>query len=254
MIRAVLIDLSGTLHIENQAIPGCAEALKKLFQRNLYVKFVTNTTKESNRILYERLINLGFDVDKRDIISSLGAAKILIQQRELKPMVMLSPEAMEDFEDIACPHNEIPNAVLIGLAPTEFHYDRMNEAFRYLLGGAALIAIHAGKYYKRSDGLALGPGCFVRGLEYSAQCTAELVGKPMKTFFLSALGGIPPENAVMIGDDVTDDILGAIQAGMKGYLVQTGKYTSGDEYKITPAPTAVFPNFVEAVEDILAEI
>lgn len=30
MIRAVLIDLSGTLHIDNQAIPGCIEALKKL--------------------------------------------------------------------------------------------------------------------------------------------------------------------------------------------------------------------------------
>jgi ribonucleotide monophosphatase NagD (HAD superfamily) len=29
MIRAVLIDLSGTLHIENQAIPGAVEALKK---------------------------------------------------------------------------------------------------------------------------------------------------------------------------------------------------------------------------------
>lgn len=29
MIRAVLIDLSGTLHIENQAIPGCIDALKR---------------------------------------------------------------------------------------------------------------------------------------------------------------------------------------------------------------------------------
>lgn len=71
---------------------------------------------------------------------------------------------------------------------------------RCLQGGAKLIAIHAGKYYKRSDGLALGPGCFVKGLEYSAQCIAELVGKPNKTFFTSALDSIPPENAVMIGD------------------------------------------------------
>lgn len=63
-----------------------------------------------------------------------------------------------------------------------------------------MIAIHAGKYYKRNDGLALGPGCFVKGLEYAAQCTAELVGKPNKTFFTSALNSISPENAVMIGD------------------------------------------------------
>lgn len=63
-----------------------------------------------------------------------------------------------------------------------------------------MIAIHAGKYYKQPDGLALGPGCFVKGLEYSAQCTAELVGKPNKSFFLSALNNIPPGEAVMIGD------------------------------------------------------
>ncbi|KAJ8957563.1 hypothetical protein NQ318_020603 [Aromia moschata] len=250
MIRGVLIDLSGTLHIDNQAIPGCVEALKRLLTKKLHIKFVTNTTKESQRVLYERLIGLGFQVNKADIISSLGATRILLEKRNLKPMLMLSPEALEDFEGLACPLNDTPNAVVIGLAPTEFHYNRLNEAFRYLQGGAKLIAIHAGKYYKRNDGLALGPGCFVKGLEYSAQCTAELVGKPNKT----ALGNLPPEEAVMIGDDVSDDILGAMNAGLKGYLVQTGKYKMGDEQKITPPPTAVFPSFVEAVDEILLHV
>lgn len=74
------------------------------------------------------------------------------------------------------------------------------ETCRALLNGAQLIGIHAGKYYKRSDGLALGPGCFVKGLEYAAQCKAELVGKPNATFFNSALGDIFPEDAIMIGD------------------------------------------------------
>lgn len=32
---------------------------------------------------------------------------------------------------------------------------------------------------------------------------------------------------VMIGDDVTDDVLGAINAGMKAILVRTGKYRKG---------------------------
>lgn len=115
-------------------------------------------------------------------------------------MFLLSPEAMEDFVDISSVDNNKPNAVVIGLAPTEFHYERLNEAFRCLLNGAQLIAIHAGKYYKRNDGLALGPGCFVKGLEYSAQCSSTVVGKPNKDFFLAALNGIKPEEAVMIGD------------------------------------------------------
>lgn len=50
-----------------------------------------------------------------------------------------------------------------------------------------------------------------------------------------------------------DDIQGAMEAGIKGYLVQTGKYRPGDECKISQAPTAIVPSFVEAVNKILAE-
>lgn len=145
-------------------------------------------------------MELGFKLTPEEIHSSLGAARSLIIERKLKPLLLVSPEALEDFQGLSCPSNEKPNAVVVGLAPTEFHYDRLNEAFRCLNEGAQLIAIHTGKYYKRKDGLALGPGCFVKGLEYSAQCKAELVGKPNSAFFKSALGDIPPESAIMIGD------------------------------------------------------
>ncbi|GJQ76409.1 hypothetical protein Trydic_g2125 [Trypoxylus dichotomus] len=252
MIRAVLIDLSGTLHIENQVIAGAVDALNNLRKTNVIIKFVTNTTKECKRFLHERLTKLGFQIQKDEIYSSLAAARTLIVEKKLKPMLLLSPEAMEDFEDLVC-KNDKPNAVVIGLAPSEFHYERLNEAFRCLLNGAQLVAIHAGRYYKREDGLALGPGCFVKGLEYSAKCKAELVGKPNPTFFKSALGDIKPEEAVMIGDDVIDDIQGALSVGMKGILVQTGKYREGDENKIENKPI-VAASFTEAVDKIIKEM
>lgn len=72
--------------------------------------------------------------------------------------------------------------------------------FRLLLNGASLIAIHEGRYYKRSDGLALGPGAFVKGLEYSSNVKAEVVGKPTIEFFKAALGEVDAAQAVMIGD------------------------------------------------------
>lgn len=68
------------------------------------------------------------------------------------------------------------------------------------MNGAKLIGIHEGKFYARKDGLALGPGCFIKGLEYSAECKAEIVGKPTEKFFQEALDGIAPKDAVMIGD------------------------------------------------------
>lgn len=252
-ITTVLIDLSGTLHIDNTIVPGAVQALHRLRNANLSIKFVTNTTKESSNFLYERLTKLGFDLQKDEIFSSLAAARKLIISRQLKPMLLIDPAAMEDFQDLVT-DNDVPNAVVVGLAPSKFNYDELNKAFRLLLDGASLIAIHEGRYYKRPDGLALGPGAFIKGLEYSSNVKAEVVGKPTIEFFKAALGDVDPAKAVMIGDDVRDDVAGAQAAGIRGILVQTGKYRTGDEKTITPGPTKVCNSFVQAVESILDDI
>ena len=76
------------------------------------------------------------------------------------------------------------------------------SSLRLVLEGASLIAIHKARYYRRQDGLALGPGPFVAGLEYATERQAEVVGKPEQSFFLEALRelGCSPEDAIMIGD------------------------------------------------------
>lgn len=67
--------------------------------------------------------------------------------------------------------------------------------------GSQLIAVHEGKYFKRSDGLAVGPGCFTRGLEYSAGKRATIIGKPNPYFFNNAIPkGLSPAECCMIGD------------------------------------------------------
>ncbi len=41
----LLIDLSGTIHIEDSAIPGAIDAIKRLNTKEIPYLFVTNTTK-----------------------------------------------------------------------------------------------------------------------------------------------------------------------------------------------------------------
>jgi ribonucleotide monophosphatase NagD (HAD superfamily) len=53
-----------------------------------------------------------------------------------------------------------------------------------------------------------------------------VVGKPNPAFFHLAAAslGLPPEEMVVVGDDVETDIAGAHAAGMRGALVRTGKF------------------------------
>ncbi|XP_067106189.1 haloacid dehalogenase-like hydrolase domain-containing protein 2 isoform X2 [Osmerus mordax] len=249
-LKAVLIDLSGTLHVEDCAVPGAQEALRRLRQSSVAVKFVTNTTKECRRSLLERLQRLNFDLEEREIFTSLSAACRLLEQRRERPLLLVEDSALEDFSGL---DTSEPNAVVIGLAPEHFNYQTLNKAFRLVLEGASLIAIHKARYYRRQDGLALGPGPFVAGLEYATERQAEVVGKPEQSFFLEALRelGCSPEDAIMIGDDARDDVGGAQKAGMKGILVKTGKYREGDEKKISPPPYLTCDDFVQAVDHIL---
>ncbi|XP_032942989.1 haloacid dehalogenase-like hydrolase domain-containing protein 2 isoform X2 [Rhinolophus ferrumequinum] len=252
-LKAVLVDLNGTLHIEDAAVPGAQEALKRLRGTSVMVRFVTNTTKESKQDLLERLKKLEFDISEDEIFTSLTAARNLVEQKEVRPLLLVDDRALPDFKGI---QTSDPNAVVIGLAPEHFHYQILNQAFRLLLDGAPLIAIHKARYYKRKDGLALGPGPFVTALEYATDTKATVVGKPEKTFFLEALRGIgcEPEEAIMIGDDCRDDVGGAQKVGMLGILVKTGKYRAADEDKINPPPYLTCESFPHAVEHIVQHL
>ncbi|XP_033725496.1 haloacid dehalogenase-like hydrolase domain-containing protein 2 [Pecten maximus] len=249
-VRTVLVDLSGTLHVDSDEIPGSIAAISRLSQSGINIKFVTNTTKESKQCLLDRLTSIGFQVQPSQIYTSLTAARHLIERMGVRPFLMLDQRALEDFADLDTTN---PNAVVIGLAPDDFNYQTMNKAFRLILDGAALVAIHKARYYKRTDGLALGPGPFVTALEHATDTKAEVVGKPEKSFFLSAIEefNCQPEECVMIGDDVRDDIGGAIATGMLGILVKTGKYRDGDENNIDPKPTYTATNFSGAVDYVL---
>ncbi|XP_076314910.1 haloacid dehalogenase-like hydrolase domain-containing protein 2 [Tachypleus tridentatus] len=128
-LRGVLIDLSGTIHIENCAICGAADALKRLRKTCLKIRFVTNTTKESKRILWERLTNLGFSIEQDEIFTSLTAAHEVVCRKNLRPQLLLEDEALEDFPDT---NTKNPNAVVVGLAPSKFNFNTLNDAFSLL--------------------------------------------------------------------------------------------------------------------------
>lgn len=99
----------------------------RLRESGLNLRFITNTTKESKRTLLNRLNNIGFDIQAHEVFTSLSAARQLIEGRNLRPMLLLQPDALQDFNDI---DRSNPNCVVVGLAPDCFNYDTLNKAFR----------------------------------------------------------------------------------------------------------------------------
>lgn len=131
-LATVLIDLSGTLHIDDQPTFNAINSLEKLRQQpNLHIRFVTNTTKESGETLLNRLHKIGFHTIKSpEIYSSLSAAAQYVQKNQLKPFYLLSNDAKKDFPIDNVQNEDEYDSVIVGLAPNEFHYENFNKAFR----------------------------------------------------------------------------------------------------------------------------
>ncbi|KAG1471422.1 hypothetical protein G6F56_002131 [Rhizopus delemar] len=253
-IKGLLIDLSGTIHIDSKVIPGAIQAIERLKASQIPFRFATNTTKVSSRQLVNKLKTLGFQVEENDVFTSLSACRDRIQSGKLRPLLLMEKGAEEEFEGI---DKSQPNAVVIGLAPSKFNYDKLNEAFRLLMSSndIPLIAVHKAKYFADKDEeLSMGPGGFVQALEYATGKEAVIVGKPTKQFFELALQQInmtdTPESVAIIGDDVHNDLGGgAKELGLHRYLVQTGKYRKEDEMK--DQDIKVFSSIVEAIDHII---
>jgi len=239
--RGLLIDLDGVLFIGEEAVPGAAEALQRLQAAGLARRFVTNTTRLSAAELQSKLRGLGIEADAGEIITAPRAAAHWLRAHGSPPMLPLVPAALAD-EFAGLPVDDArPEVVLLGDLGEEWRYSHLNGAFRAVMDGATLLALHRSRYWRTGDGLQLDLGAFVAGLEYATGCEAVVAGKPSPAFFTAALDslGVPAGEALMIGDDIDADIGGAQAAGLQGVLVRTGKYRADHAAKSAVEPGAI---------------
>jgi HAD superfamily hydrolase (TIGR01458 family) len=175
-----------------------------------------------------------------------------LERHELRPYLLVHPNLVSEFDGL---EREDPDAVVVGDAEDDFTYRNMNEAFRLLKRGARLMATGRTRYFEGAEGLELDAGPYVAALEYAAETGAVVLGKPAADFFLAATAelGLQPSECVMVGDDAEADVAAALATGLKGILVQTGKYREGDEAKI-PQEFILAKDVAAAVEEILFRI
>ena len=246
----VLLDLGGVVFTGNAAIDGSVEAVARLREAGVAVRFLTNTTRKPRRALVGKLQRLGIEAEADTIFTPAFAARHVLGGRV--PHLLVHPDLVEDFAR----HDEAGGAdvVLVGDAGEAFTYDALNAALRALENGAALFALAKNRVFQYGDGRpSLDAGPFVAALEYASGREAEVIGKPARAFFDAACASLGTRDTVMIGDDVEGDVGGALAAGLAGVLVRTGKFKPGDEGRIEPAPTAVQDDLAAAVAWILED-
>ena len=246
MIKAILFDISGVLHVDKQPVAGAVEAIQLARDEQKVVRFVTNTSRSTSADMLQSLLQMGFDLSMDEVLTAPGALRLVLQQRQLRPYCLVHEKLRPEFADL---DQNSPNAVVIADAAEGFSYENMNHAFQLIMNGAPLLGVGLNRYFRQKDQLQLDAGPFIAALEYACDVEAEILGKPAQAFFKTAVEstGFSDEEVLMIGDDAFADVEGALAAGLRACLVQTGKYTPGDEDKIRLPGAWVCQSIVDAV-------
>ena len=231
-VDAVLLDIDGVLVTSWEPIPGAAETIAWLRSHAVPFRLLTNTTTHTRAGLADTLSGAGIPIASDEIVTAVVATAMYLRTHYsgARVFVLSDGDATADLEDVHLAGVDRADVIVLGGACEDFSYPTMNAVFRRLMEGAALVGMHRNLYWRTAGGWELDGGAYLAGLEASSGRTAEVCGKPAAGFFLSALEplGVPPERALMVGDDLVNDVLGASVAGLTGVLVRTGKFRPSD--------------------------
>ncbi len=245
----LIFDVDGTLLVHDRAVPGAADLLARCARHGLPFRIVTNTTRRSRSATASVLRGAGFDVPDGVVLQPAVLARRLILDSGRRLVGLLVPdEVRADLEGVV-EDAHAPDWVVLGDMGRRFDYESLNQAFRWLRGGARLLALHRNPCWHPSAeaGWVLDAGAFVAALEFAAGVTAEVVGKPSPAFFRLALQdmGKEPAEVLVVGDDVASDGRGGASAGCRTALVKTGKFQGSSEELAGFTPDLVLGSIAE---------
>ncbi len=230
--KALFLDLSGVVWDGEELIEGAIETIEEARNRGLTLRFVTNTATRSSDELFRKCEKLKIPIEDGELFTAPTAARRYIERRGLHPYCLIHESIRPEFADL---DGSEADCVLIGDARSDLHYESLNHAFRLCMDGAELIGIGLNRYFKDGEVLSLDAGPFIRAVEWAANVEAVIMGKPSRAFFDQVVASteFAAGDCVMVGDDIEGDVLGAEEAGLHGVLVRTGKFSGGDEEKLT---------------------
>ena len=223
----VFADLDGVIYTGENAVPFAVDSLNSAAEQ-VRLAYITNNASRTPTAIAEHLNGLGLTVAPDDIVSSPQAAvKILATLVDPGATVLviggegLISEVVNAGFVVTDSADDEPAAVIQGFAPT-VGWVHLAEASFALQRGIPWVATNTDWTIPVARGVAPGNGTLVSAVHLAVGRLPVFAGKPEKAIFDYAAERFHASNALVIGDRLDTDILGANRAGMRSALVLTG--------------------------------
>jgi NagD protein len=244
--------MDGVLVHEERALPGAAEFLQTLTEKQRPFLVLTNNSIFTPRDLAARLSRSGLDVPEASIWTSAlatatflddqlpGGSAYVIGEAGLTTALHAVGYTLTDTD---------PDFVVLGETRT-YSFEAITKAIRLIGNGARFIATNPDVTGPSAEGPTPATGSVAALITKATGREPYFVGKPNPMMFRSALNRIEAhsENTMMIGDRMDTDVVAGIEAGLDTILVLTGSTSEADILKYPFRPGRVLPSIADVIE------
>lgn len=248
----VLCDLDGVVYAGSQRINTAVATLSLLIEQDVPVAFVTNNASKSASEVADRLTSMGLLVDSSQVMTSAQAVVNLLTVKyslDAGPVLVAgSPQLAAQVEAegfvVTDTATDEPQVVVQGFNPLLGWRDLAEASFA-IQNGAGWLASNLDLTIPLTQGVAPGNGSMVNAIAEATGTRPEVAaGKPAPVMFTAMAERFSMTSPLVVGDRLDTDMLGAVNAGFHGALVETGIHQRADiaSFQDMVVPDWVLPN------------
>lgn len=227
---AALFDLDGVVYLGPEPVPGAADGLAALREREVRIGFVTNNAARTPGAVAAHLRELGISCTDDDVVTSAQAGARLLADTfpDGGLVLVVGTDALRDqisargFDTTTSAVDE-PIAVIQGYDP-QLSWATLTEAAVAVQHGATWIATNTDPTRPTERGLVPGTGAAVAVVQTCTPHAPLVAGKPHRPLMEETLRRIGGDAPIFVGDRLDTDIAGAVACEMDSMLVLTGTH------------------------------
>lgn len=277
--RLFLLDMDGTLYLDDRLFPGAADFLAKIRACGSKYLFLTNNSSKGVDAYVAKMTRLGVPAAPADFLTSVDALIVFLERtygaavKKKKMYVVGTRSFCAQLAAAGFLLTETPDddtALLILGFDRELTYRKLEDACRLLARGRqaartsgdakAVAGLPAVDYYATNPdwvcptafGSVPDCGSMAWMLEKATGRLPKFIGKPEPEMALLAMAqcGCSAAETLLIGDRLYTDIACGNRAGVDTAFVLSGEGTLADLAKGQGKPTYIFENVAEVCKAV----
>jgi 4-nitrophenyl phosphatase len=255
MIKALILDMDGVLWRDTVPIVDLPSLFRKIDERGWSTVFVTNNATRTVKQYVEKLASFGVPAKQDQIINSGLATAIYLKGKYPSggPVFSIGEEGLfRTLAEFGFDQSENGPLAVIGSLDRALNFNKLTIAANFIRSGVPFIGTNPDPSLPTPNGYIPGTGSILAALEAASGKKPLIIGKPSPTMYNMALQSlqIKPENALVVGDRMTTDIVAGIEAGCMTALVLTGVSDEATLKAFEYKPTYVAQNVAQLVDSL----